>query len=128
MARPKIGLELSSAVGFTVNGENPDTDYTTGTEFHVEWALVQHFSKTFALGFAGYHYDQITGDCGPGATLGPFEGRVTGIGPVMSYSFNLAKLPVSTQWSYFHELDVENRAQGDVGLLTVSLPLSVPRH
>jgi hypothetical protein len=125
---PKIGLELSSAVGFTFNGENPSTDYTTGTEFHVEWALVQHFSNTFALGFDGYHYDQITGDSGPGATLGPFEGRVTGIGPVMTYSFNFAKIPVSTQWSYFHEFDVENRAQGDVGLLTVSLPLSVPRH
>jgi hypothetical protein len=125
---PKIGLELSSAVGFTFNGENPSTDYTTGTEFHVEWALVQHFSKTFALGFDGYHYDQITGDSGSGATLGPFEGRVTGIGPVMTYSFNFAKIPVSTQWSYFHEFDVENRAQGDVGLLTVSLPLSVPRH
>jgi hypothetical protein len=125
---PKIGLELSSAVGFTFNGENPSTDYTTGTEFHVEWALVQHFSKTFALGFDGYHYDQITGDGGPGATLGPFEGRVTGIGPVMTYSFNFAKIPVSRQWSYFHEFDVENRAQGDVGLLTVSLPLSVPRH
>src|SRR5262245_39848813 len=50
---PKMGLELSSAVGFTFNGENPSTDYTTGTEFHVEWALVQHFSQRFALGVAG---------------------------------------------------------------------------
>ena len=121
---PKMGLELSSAVGFTFNGENPATDYTTGTEFHVEWAIVQHFSKTFALGFDGYHYDQITGDSGPGATLGPFEGRVTGIGPVMTYSFSLAKILVSTQWSYFHEFDVENRAQGDVGMLTVTVSLS----
>ena len=125
---PKIGLELSSATGFTFNGENPDTDYTTGTEFHVEWALVQHFSQRFALGVAGYHYDQITGDSGPGATLGDFEGRVTALGPVMTYSFNLGKLPVSTQWSYFHEFDVENRAEGDVGLITVSVPLSVARH
>ena len=125
---PKIGLELSSAVGFTFNGENPDTDYTTGTEFHVEWALVQHFSKTFSLGFAGYHYDQITGDSGAGATLGDFEGRVTAIGPVMTYGFNFAKIPVSTQWSWFHEFDVENRATGDVGMLTVSVPLSVTGH
>ena len=36
----------------------------------------------------------------------------------MTYSFNLAKIPVSTQWSYFHEFDVENRATGDVGMLT----------
>jgi hypothetical protein len=125
---PKIGLELSSAAGFTFNGENPDTDYTTGTEFHVEWALVQHFSKTFALGFTGYHYEQITGDSGAGAKLGDFEGRVTAVGPIMTYSFNLAKIPVSTQWSYFHEFDVENRAQGDVGMLTVTVPLSTPGH
>jgi hypothetical protein len=60
-------LELSSAVGFTFNGENPDTDYT-------------------------------------------------------------AKIPVSTQWSWFHEFGVENRATGDVGMLTVSVPLSAAGH
>ena len=92
--------------------ENPDTDYTTGTEFHVEWALVRHFSKTFTLGVAGYHYLQVTGDSGAGATLGDFEGRVTGLGPVMTYSFALSKLPVSTQWSYFHEFDVQNPRRG----------------
>jgi hypothetical protein len=122
---PKMGLELSSAVGFTFNGENPDTDYTTGTEFHIEWALVQHFSKAFSLGFVGYHYDQITGDSGTGAKLGDFEGRVTAVGPVMTYGFNFAKIPVSTQWSWFHEFDVENRPTGDVGMLTVTVPLSV---
>src|SRR5262245_27195312 len=47
---PKIGFEVSSAAGFTFNWENPDTDYTTGTEFHIEWALVQHLSKTLAVG------------------------------------------------------------------------------
>jgi hypothetical protein len=73
---PKIGWELSSAAGFTFNRENPDTDYETGTEFHVEWALVRHFSKTFALGLVGYHYQQVTGDSGAGARLGDFKGRV----------------------------------------------------
>lgn len=124
---PKIGLELSSAAGFTFNWENPDTDYETGTEFHVEWALVQHFSKTFALGVAGYHYQQVTGDSGAGATLGDFEGRVTALGAVLTYSFALGKIPVSTQWTYFHEFDVENRMEGDAGLLTISMPLSIPR-
>jgi hypothetical protein len=46
----------------------------------------------------------------------------------MTYSFNLAKIPVSTQWSYFHEFDVENRPEGDVGMLTVTVPLSAPGH
>src|SRR5262245_47585910 len=53
---PKIGWELSSAAGFTFNWENPDTDYESGTEFHVEWALLRHFSQKFALGIAGYHF------------------------------------------------------------------------
>jgi hypothetical protein len=123
---PKIGWEFSSAAGFTFNGENPDTDYKTGTEFHVEAAVVRHFSKTFAFGIAGYHYQQVTGDSGAGARVGDFKGRVTAVGPTLSYTFQLGKLPVSTQWSYFHEFDARNRLEGDAGLLTISMPLSVP--
>lgn len=122
------GLEVSAAVGFTFNWENPDTDYKTGTEFHAEWALIQHFSKTFALGLTGYHYQQVSGDSGSGATLGAFEGRVTALGPVMTLGFQLGKIPVNTEWKYLREFDVENRLEGDVGLLTVSMPLSVDGH
>ena len=120
---PKSGWELSSAAGFTFNWENPDTDYTTGTEFHVEWALLQHFSKKFALGVTGYYYQQVTADSGVGAKLGDFEGRVTALGGILTYDFALGKIPVSTQWSYFHEFDVENRLEGDAGVLTIVVPL-----
>jgi hypothetical protein len=125
---PKIGWELSSAAGFTFNWENPDTDYKTGTEFHVEFALLQHFSKRFAAGIAGFHYQQVTGDSGAGARLGDFKGRVTSVGPVVTYSFNLGKLPVSTQWMWTHDFNVENRLEGNLAVLTVSIPLSVARH
>lgn len=43
------GHEVSVAAGFTFNWENPATDYRTGTEFHVEWALIQHLSKTASI-------------------------------------------------------------------------------
>jgi hypothetical protein len=46
----------------------------------------------------------------------------------MTYSFNLGKIPVSTQWNWYHEFDVENRAKGDAGLLTITVPLSAPGH
>lgn len=124
---PKLGHEVSVATGFTFNGENPDTDYKTGTEFHVEWALIQHFSKTFSLGVAGYHYQQVTGDSGAGARLGPFEGRVTSLGPVLTYSFTVGKIPVSTQVQWLHEFDAKNRTEGDMGMINISMPLSVPR-
>ena len=122
---PKSGHEVSLTAGFTFNGENPATDYKTGTEFHVEWALMQHVSKTFTFGIAGYHYEQVTGDSGAGARLGGFEGRVTGIGPDVTYTFMCGKIPISTELKYFREFDVENRATGNAGFLNVTVPLSV---
>jgi len=120
---PKTGLELSTAAGLTFNTENPDTNYKTGTEFHVEFAVMQNFSKQFAIGRTGYHYQQLTGDSGAGATLGDFKGRVTALGPQINYMFNLGPLPVSTSLKWMHEFNVENRLKGDMGLLTVSMPL-----
>jgi hypothetical protein len=122
---PKTGHEVSVTAGFTFNGENPDTDYKTGTEFHVEAALMHHASKTFAFGIAGYHYEQITGDSGAGARLGGFEGRVTGIGPDITYIFMCGKTPISTELKYFREFNVENRLEGNAGYLNVTVPLSL---
>ncbi|MFX8820919.1 transporter, partial [Acinetobacter baumannii] len=68
------GLELSSALGFTFNTENPDSHYKSGDDFHVEFAAVQNFSKSFGIGVTGYHYQQLTGDSGSGAVLGDFKG------------------------------------------------------
>jgi hypothetical protein len=126
---PKTGLELSTAVGFTFNGENLDTDYESGTEFHVEFAAIKHFSKTFSVGLGGYHYQQLTADSGRFTdVIGGFEGRVTALGPVMTYSFNVGKIPVGTELKWLHEFDVKNRLEGDVGMLTVSMPLSASHH
>jgi hypothetical protein len=123
---PKIGLEISTAAGFTYNFENPDTNYKTGTEFHLEWAIVQNFSKSFGFGLAGYYYQQVTGDSGVGARLGAFEGTVTALGPILNYNFTLGQIPVSTSLTYFKEFDVKNRLDdGDVGMLKVTFPLSV---
>lgn len=122
---PKIGLELSGAAGFTFNFENPDTNYKTGTEFHLEWAVRQHISQTLAVGLIGYHYQQITGDSGIGAKLGDFKGRATAVGANLSTTFLLGPIPVTANAKYMRELEVENRLKGDVGMLTFSMPLSV---
>ena len=92
------------------------------------WRSSSISSKTFTLGLAGYHYQQVTGDSGPGATLGPFEGRVTALGPVATYTFMCGKIPVSTQLEWLHEFDIENRAEGDMGMLNITVPLSVTGH
>ena len=125
---PKIGLELSAMAGFTHNFENPATDYKSGTEFHLEYAAVQNFSKHFALGVNGYYYDQVTGDSGSGARLGSFKGRVMAIGPVMNLNFQVGKIPVSANLRYFREFDVENRLEGDAGYAVLTVPLSIAGH
>ncbi|SFU23371.1 transporter [Mesorhizobium sp. YR577] len=122
---PSTGLDLSVAAGFTFNGENPATDYKTGTEFHLEWAISQNFSKEFSAGLVGYYYDQVTGDSGEGATLGDFKGRVAAIGATAAYNFEVGKLPISARVKYFHEFDAKNRAEGDAVFLTLAIPLAV---
>jgi hypothetical protein len=94
---PKTGIDISNTIGFTFNGENPATDYRTGTELHWEGAVTENFSKQFSAGVAGYFYDQITGDSGPGAKLGSFEGQTAAIGGVHGDDFQLGKLPVAAK-------------------------------
>jgi len=120
---PKSGIEVSLAPGVTFNGENLDTNYKTGTEFHIEAAVMKHVSKEFAFGVAGYHYQQITGDSGSGAVLGDFKGRVSAIGPNLTYNFQVGKTPVLTSIRWLHEFNAQNRLVGDAGFVTVTIPL-----
>ena len=95
-------------------------------EFHIEAALFYNFSPDFSVGLNGYHYDQLTGDSGAGATLGDFKGRVSALGPGISGTFQVGPAPVSVNLRYFHEFNVKNRLEGDTSWLTISLPLWVP--
>lgn len=123
---PTIGLDLSAVVGMTFNAENPSTDYRTGNEFHFEWAAVQHFNEQFDAGLIGYYYDQVTGDSGAGAAS-DFKGRVTAIGATIGWTFKAGEIPISTRLKYYHEFATENRAEGDVVFLSVSMPLSITK-
>jgi hypothetical protein len=126
---PMSGFEVSLAAGFTFNGENPATDYKTGTESHFEGAVMKHFSKDFAVGVTGYHYEQVTGDSGPGAVLGDLKGRVSAIGPNLTYNFQLGNIPVLTSVRWLHEFNTKNRLQGDAVFGTLTIPLGgTPAH
>lgn len=121
---PERGLDLSVAAGFTFNGENPETNYRTGTEFHVEWAVTQYLSKDFSVGLVGYHYEQVTGDGGRGARLGSYKGRVTAVGGSVGYNFTVAGAPITTRLKVFREFNTTNRMKGTAGIVTVALPIT----
>jgi hypothetical protein len=120
---PQVGWDISGKAGFTFNGTNPSTQYTTGTEFHIEGAVQKTLSKRWSLGAQMYYYDQVTGDSGLGAKLGPFEGQVVGVGGTAAYSFTIGHTPVSLRGRVMTEFDAVNRLEGTSCWLDLSFPL-----
>lgn len=109
---PKAGHEFSVVGGFTYSLPNRYLQYQNGIDFHVDWAASQFLSKTFQVGVAGYFYQQITDDTGPGAKLGGFRGRAIGIGPQVGFIFPKLFEGYSGYLNIrgYKDLEVENRA------------------
>jgi hypothetical protein len=107
----KTGHEFSAVGGFTYSLMNPFLQYQNGIDFHLDWAASQFVSKNVQIGLAGYLYQQVTGDSGPGAKLGPFLGRAVGIGPQIGFI-----IPISKEYQGYlnvrgyKDVEVENRA------------------
>jgi len=121
--RPDRHLDVSAKVGVTANGTNDFTDYKTGTEFHAEASIEYIASPAFSIGAQVYHFQQVTGDSGAGATLGPFEGRISGVGLTAAYNFEVGHTPLTLRGRVFTEFGAENRAEGTAAMLSLTLPL-----
>jgi hypothetical protein len=87
---PQTGHEASAVLGFTYNFENPDTNYKSGIDMHLDWGISQFLTKEWQLGFVGYFYDQISCDSGSGDRVGCFESRVIGVGPQVGHIFKVS--------------------------------------
>jgi len=112
----KNGIEVTTFAGVDINTENPDTDYRTGEQVHVDLTVAQHLpvGKGFlGLGANAFYYQQITGDSGDGAVLGDFKGRTIGVGPVLSYVAKLGDVDMVLELKWLPELETENRLEGD---------------
>jgi hypothetical protein len=115
--------EASISMGWTANFMNPATHYTTGNEFHLEYFLGQHLPEGFALGLAGYLYQQMTADTGSGASLGAFHGQTIALGPCLTYNGKIWSHVIGVNARYYNELKVHNRFDGQGFFLTLSLDL-----
>lgn len=122
---PKAGWDVSAKAGFTFNGTNDYTDYDSGNDFHLEAAVEKTISPKLSVGVLGYYYNQISGDSGTGAVLGPNEGEVTGLGVTASTSFNVGKTPATLRFKMIDEFNVTRRLDGTSFWLVFDIPLSV---
>lgn len=120
---PKRGHEVTLSLGYMMNDENPETEYTSGDEMHLDWTVAQHFSESFAVGLTGYWYEQITQDKGKiplGIDVNKFMGKGIGIGPTIHYAHELGSTKVSFIGKWIKDIDSENRMDGDIYMLSAA--------
>jgi hypothetical protein len=110
----RTGLEVTGALGLTLNAPNTATNYQSGAELHFEWALNEHFPFGLAAGIGGYFYQQVTNDHGSGDQFGAFRGRVAAVGPLLSYALKAGAQEVDFSARWFHDFNVQNRLRGDL--------------
>jgi len=113
----KTGFNAAIFTGVTLNTENQDTDYQSGSAFHIDASVQQLLPLGpgfMSLGFNAFYYDQIQGDSGSGATLGGFEGRTIGIGPALGYILPVGENTLVAEARWLPELDTKRRLEGDV--------------
>ncbi|WP_235506566.1 transporter [Altererythrobacter sp. Root672] len=121
----EAGWDLSTKTGITFNGTNNFTDYNTGTELHWEASVEKTLSKQVSLGLQAYHYQQISGDSGTGAVLGPNKGEVSAVGVTGAYNFVLGKTPVTARVRVFEEFNTTRRLDGTAVFFSLTLPISM---
>jgi hypothetical protein len=103
------GLDVSLSSRLIFNTENPDTNYTSGTELIVDYAVGWNVDKV-KIGATGYYLKQLTDDEGPTVAADGHRGEGFAIGPSLTYSFNPG-MQLSASWQ--HDVLAENRSQGD---------------
>jgi hypothetical protein len=112
----KIGFELAAFAGIDFNMKNTETEYRSGTQFHLDLTVAQHmplFGGIIGIGANGFWYQQVSGDSGSGATLGNFQGHTLGVGPVLSYITKVWGKDLAAEVKWLPEMDVEKRLKGD---------------
>ncbi|MGE3311071.1 MAG: transporter [Limisphaerales bacterium] len=118
----KNGFNAAIHTGIAMNTENDETDYRSGSVWHVEASVQQLLpvgSGFLGVGFNAFYYDQFTGDSGSGATLGDFEGMTVGVGPVLNYVLPCGEDTLVIEGRWLPELDTRNRTEGDFFWLKV---------
>ena len=115
----KQKTEITLTPGIMLNTRNTETDYKSGSEFHVDLAMNKYFTKNFAAGIHSYYYSQVSDDSGSGAKLGGFRGESLGLGPAILWTPPAGKGKVSVIAKWLHDVHQSNRLHGDYAQITL---------
>jgi hypothetical protein len=125
---PSNKLEFSAVVGLTYNFENSHTQYQNGLDFHLDTGASYFLTQQINVGLVGYYFQQVTGDRGVGATLGPNESRVAGAGPQLNYFFPVGdKIQGVVNVKAYREFAAQNRPEGWNAWFTLAFSPAAPK-
>jgi hypothetical protein len=116
------GWDFSAKFGIDVNTENEDTDYYSGAMAHLDLAVTKSVTENLQLGIiAGVLHQFEDDDSAFADTRDGFKGRSVAIGPLIKYKAKFSEeREVDFSLSWAHELEVENRMEGDAVFFNVS--------
>ena len=117
----KAGFEWTAVFGFTFNFINPYTQYRSGIDAHLDWAISPYLTEKMHIGAVGYVYNQITDDSGASPALGGFRSRVAGIGPQVGFFFPFADREGYVNLRGYYEFNAKNRLEGWTAYVTFSV-------
>lgn len=113
--------EFSGLWALEYYSPNRHDDYHSGTLSRVEVLGVKHFGHGLGAGFIGSWMQQISDDTGALASMfNGFRGRSFGIGPIITWSGNAGKIPLSADVRWIREFKTKNMPEGNIFEVTIS--------
>jgi hypothetical protein len=125
---PKSKWEISSRIAYNFKSTNGATNYHSGDDFHLDYAVGKHLGA-WIVGANGYFLKQVTDDTVAGTTVaaapGVYDagrrGQVFSFGPSLNYTTKNHTM-LMAYWE--HEAEVRNRFGGDKVWLKMIIPIS----
>lgn len=113
------GLNADAKIGLSLNRTNKDTDYRSGSELNIDYALGWGLGNGWVLGVGGHVYQQLSNDRQNGQSVANAKGRAYAIGPNLKYDngkgwFITAKLS--------QEFNVRSRTEGTSFWIKTTIP------
>ncbi|MEM5427715.1 SphA family protein [Cupriavidus oxalaticus] len=116
------GFNGDMKVMYTFNMINRDTDYRSGQELIIDYAVGYGIGAGWVVGAGGYFYQQTTEDKQAGNIVPNNKGRAWAIGPSIKYDSGKGWFATL---KYEFETGVRNRAQGSALWVRAIFPLSL---
>jgi hypothetical protein len=121
---PTQNIEFSVNYGIGFYTPNPDTHYHNAPVSVLDLLALKRFSSGWGLGIVGGYIQQLGSDSGGLANVvGGDQGHAVGVGPLVTWSGKLDKVPVSASLRWVNEFNAVNRPKGNAVQLTFAVTL-----